>query len=589
MKRINKILLLVLAIVLFISPTSVMANDIESLNVEATIHQDGSVTIRDHRIFNVDEGTEHYLTFSNLGESQLLDYRVYDKDGNELERVPAWDVDASREEKAGKYGINNLSDGFEICFGYGEYGRHEFTIEYKLSNFVFNLEDGNQAIYWRFINDEMDSIDNVSVSLKNDFGHSFEYPTTRLWGFGYDGTTEITSDSLNMESNNFYYHNYMVMLSIFEGQIVNSNNNQSWTSESIIDQAFEGIDPSEYEEEDVDGSGNNMGYVSTGGSSGSSEPGLITKLASGGIVFIIIGWFLSIFGGIFVFMTHAIFPSKSIEKNKLDKNAPYYRDIPLDDFAKVTNISNAEPNDIISAYILKWVFEERLRDEKAEVGFIFKREALELHINNNYEQTFDNIIETELWNMVIAASGDDNILSEKEFTKYISRNTKKYKKWIEQIEDYSTNELIKLNYYNHEKKKFLWRDRDIYKLTHDGEELSKKVSGFKNYLKDFSIINEREVSEVKLWKEYLIWAAFLGIAEEVYDQLKIVNPNIEHYDYNIGNTIILTNTFSNSAHSTYVARTSGGSSSSGGGGSSFGGGGSGGGGSFGGGSGGGSR
>lgn len=589
MKNLKRIALLLLAFAVFFIPTSVLANDIETLNVEATIHEDSSVTIRDHRIFNVDEGTEHYISISNLGNSELLDYRVYDSNGNELERVPQWDIDASRAEKAGKYGINPIDNGFEICFGYGEYGRHEFVIEYKLSNFVFNLEDGNQAIYWKFINDKMDSIDYVKVTLKNDFGHSFEYPATRLWGFGYDGTSEITNDSLIMEADRFYFHNYMVMLSIFEGQIVQSTNNQSLTTESIINQAFEGIDPSEYNEEDLHGTGNNMGFVpedSNNSSSSSGGRGWVSYLSSGGIIFFIIMWIVSFVGGIFMFLSHAIFPSKKIEKSKLSKDAGYYRDIPLGDFAKTYNITGSDPSNLISAYILKWIFEERLIDEKKEVGLIFKREALDLHISTGDRKPFDNNIEEELWTMIVAASGDDEILSEREIYKYIGRNSSKYSKWIDKIVDYSTNELLKLNYYHHEKKKFLWRDRNIYNLTQDGKDLNNKVAGFKNYLKDFSIIHEREASEVKLWKEYLIWAAFLGIAEEVYEQLKIAIPNLESYDYNLGNTIILTNNFSRTAHNSYASRSSGGSSSSGGGGSSFGGGG---GGSFGGGSGGGSR
>jgi uncharacterized membrane protein len=80
----------------------------------------------------------------------------------------------------------------------------------------------------------------------------------------------------------------------------------------------------------------------------------------------------------------------------------------------------------------------------------------------------------------------------------------------------------------------------------------------------------------------------MGIAEEVYEQLKIVNPQIEYQMPYSPQTVIMTHHFARAIQSTQTsANTSSASSSfSGGGGSSFGGGG---GGSFGGGSGGGTR
>ena len=81
----------------------------------------------------------------------------------------------------------------------------------------------------------------------------------------------------------------------------------------------------------------------------------------------------------------------------------------------------------------------------------------------------------------------------------------------------------------------------------------------------------------------MVLAAYMGIAEEVYQQLKIVNPQLENDMPYSSQTIIMTHYFANTIQST---QRSANSSSSGGGGSSFGGGG---GGSSGGGSGGGTR
>ncbi|MDD3751471.1 MAG: DUF2207 domain-containing protein, partial [Tissierellia bacterium] len=138
LKRFGWALFIVLFLFAIVSPQEVLAdNQIESIHIKAIIQEDGSVIIRDHRIFYAEEGTEHYISLDNLGESELLDFTVYDEKGNPLEDVGEWDIYASFSDKAGKYGINRTNSGIELCFGLGEYGRREFVIEYKLSNFIF--------------------------------------------------------------------------------------------------------------------------------------------------------------------------------------------------------------------------------------------------------------------------------------------------------------------------------------------------------------------------------------------------------------------------------------------------------------------
>ena len=46
----------------------------------------------------------------------------------------------------------------------------------------------------------------------------------------------------------------------------------------------------------------------------------------------------------------------------------------------------------------------------------------------------------------------------------------------------------------------------------------KKIIGFKKFLLDYSLINEREGIEVELWDQYLIIAEVLGIADKVEKQ-----------------------------------------------------------------------
>ena len=52
-----------------------------------------------------------------------------------------------------------------------------------------------------------------------------------------------------------------------------------------------------------------------------------------------------------------------------------------------------------------------------------------------------------------------------------------------------------------------------------------QVVGFVHYLKDFSLVEERHMEEVNLWKEYLVYASFYGIADQVRKDMKKVAPD----------------------------------------------------------------
>jgi uncharacterized membrane protein len=114
---------------------------------------------------------------------------------------------------------------------------------------------------------------------------------------------------------------------------------------------------------------------------------------------------------------------------------------------------------------------------------------------------------------------------------------------------------------------------------------SKKLFGLKMFLNEFSRIDTREVIEVTIWEEYLMFAYLFGIADKVAKQLKnlypevLNDPNNNYVDYNtimyinnISATSVRAATSARAAAESYSSG-GGGFSSGGGGGGSFGGGG----------------
>ena len=57
-----------------------------------------------------------------------------------------------------------------------------------------------------------------------------------------------------------------------------------------------------------------------------------------------------------------------------------------------------------------------------------------------------------------------------------------------------------------------------------------QVVGFVHYLKDFSLVSERHIEEVNLWKEYLVYASFYGIADQVRTDMNKVAPDTTKLD-----------------------------------------------------------
>lgn len=50
-------------------------------------------------------------------------------------------------------------------------------------------------------------------------------------------------------------------------------------------------------------------------------------------------------------------------------------------------------------------------------------------------------------------------------------------------------------------------------------------------MKDFSMLDQREVPELVLWEKYLVYATAFGIADKVLKQLKIKFPELQDENY----------------------------------------------------------
>lgn len=548
MKNIKYILLIVVS---FFIIGNVYAKDVKSISMDINITKDGTAHVTEvwKTSFNSgDEGTELYKAYHNSGESEFKNFKV-SLDGKNYTYQNDWDINGSFSEKSYKNGINQSDDGPELCWGITKTGNSTYTLTYDITNFVAGLSDADM-VYWTLIPAKIDNIEKTYIKIHSNFDYADDLP---VWGYGnkggtayvYDGYIEMSLDRTLKRAE------YMTILVQFPQGTFNTENNQ-------LDEDF--------------------AYYQNMAKEGATE---YTEDSSSIFNFLpyILFILVPILGGIFV-SNNRTNGSNTIkygpEGKKIPKDCPYFRDIPCNKdiyraywVAKTYNLTKTD-TDFLGVVLLKWINEGIITVEKTINQGLFKKEQSKLILDTS--KTFTYAFEKELFDMIYEAS-IDGILEANEFKTWSKANYTEIYSWFTHILDYETEILFK-----EEKLKKLGNRK--YEITTGLLEEATQLKGLKKFLKEFSIINERNPIEVKLWKEYLMFAQMFGIAEKVAKDFKEIYPDVIPDEYMEDFTFIYFVSYTG-MHSASEAKSraesynsgGGGFSSGGGGGGSFGGGG----------------
>lgn len=596
--RSNKVFIIILTLLVFISPFTSFAKgdtwtneeilnaykESENLNGNAIALIDtklnvyeGDTTLHLSQLWSVnnENGTEWYIPMQELNGQKIenLKVRAYIPEMNsnfaDFETVDNWDIKASFKEKAFKAGIN-LSNGYpEICFGKSSMGRVLYEVSYDLTDAVKKSADGIPFIFQKIVNDSMDPAPRkIALTLNVDDKKS----DTKIWGFGFLGDlkkfndNDFKTDYVDFGSSG----RYVTILSTMQGSDNSKLRADSRTVEDIKKQAFEGSD---YDLNTDDDDLEWMDHLFR-------------------ILHLIVRFIPPLL--IFYFLKKQIderknkYVASNLRDIKIEKDH-FSREIPFDGSIAETyfmydmkNYMSSQTNlDFLSAFILKWIksgninpiIEDRVKDNKLEL----KLDPVK----------FESVLEEETWNILRDAS-KNGMLTRNDLKKYVEKRYKKIKKMVEDSKDDVKEYLEKAGFIEYNEK------GNRFSFTDTGKESYINTFGFKKYLEEFTIINEREPKEVALWDYYLIFASLFGIASEVEKQFAKLVPSYVFAEdptsptYGTVRTaqyVMFADSFSSSASSGYSAAVQRSRSSGSGGFSSFGGGG----GSSGGGSGGGSR
>lgn len=569
-KGIGKIFLCLLLVIVFgIGIKNVKANTINSISMDIYVDNYGDAYVTEVWNCYLSSGTELYHPYFNLGKSKISNLTVSES-SKTYTTLSSWEVDASFNNKAYKCGINKVSNGVELCWGASNYGSHVYTVKYKIEKFVSELTD-SQMIYWTLIPKGFsNSVKDVTINIHTDF--SIE-DTIDVWGYGkYGGTAYVYNGNIQFNSmSTLTSSEYMTILIKFPQGTFNTSNKINKDFEYYFQMAEEGS--IKYNENNE--SSQNTNY---------------SKII---IIFCIIA--LSIYICIvsrFSYTKQIVLTSK--EKKKV-KKVGYYSEIPCEDIFRAYYIStkyklNKNKTDFLGALLLKWIKENKIRMEKRATKSRFKTEETIFVLSE--EPKISNSLEKKLYDMVYKSS-KDGILEGDEFKTWCKRNNSSILNWFDEVINKIEKKILDSKEVEKKINMFGKEVKNKYVTTLSIQEEAMKIAGLKKYLKDYSLIKEKEPLQVHLFEEYMIYAQMLGIAKKVAKMFKEVYPEIiEESCYADYGNIIYIDRYTDSgikkartekarAEARERARNyssgGGGFSSGGGGGGSFGGGGSGGG------------
>ena len=563
-------LFLTAALLVALSPSAkAESSRINSMDITCQVDANGDAVITEVIDIDAYQGTEYYQVVNVRGNQQIRDL-VVSENGITFEDVGEWDVNAA--EKRGRSGIVTTADGYELCFGIGEYGNHVFQMRYTVENFVSRWSD-SYGVNYMFFSDIPLTIESVSVTLEGPDVYSDE--NASIWAFGYDGAVVFEDGKVVMETDNSHLRG-MQLLMVFENGREFAHTNDYDADRTFMDVYEEAEEGSSYEYEEPSGGGSG---------SGSRASKFIWLLPA-----LFVGCFAAIIAMFATLGTKKVYEDEEGYKQAKSRSVTPYRDIPcgkdLVMFSRVLTDLRGDSeflkSTLISAYILKWLQKDVISVVEGPEKGIFKKTQTYKIVLTESPAILD-LNERHLYNMLWEAAREDRILEKNEFQRYCKRNYSDVNRWFDTVRDDGTQRLREKGLIRSERvtqKGLIPRKRNTEIYTEAYNEELAHVNGFEQFLEDEDNMAEKSMIEVKLWDEYLVFAAVMGIADQVYRQAKLAVPQFDehYYGYDPYMAYMVASNFGEAGARGVAAgaSSSDGSSSFGGGGSSFSGGGGGG-------------
>lgn len=499
-KRLGSIILL-LTLLLTLTLPAMAANQVNTIDIQAVLNGDGSMHITQNWLGRFEEGTEVYIPMKAPDYLTISELTVADQNGS-YQTVEEWDIDWSFAEKAQRCGVHYTDEGFEICFGISQYGQNSYTISYKLDNVVAGYSD-RDGVNFRFVNSKMNTTPtDVTVQIRLADGTPITDDIADIWAFGFGGQVQFEDGSIIARTDTpIEADNHVTILFGFEKGILSPARQEDASFEELKTKAFEGSDY----ENDVE-----------------TSPFVTFLIILGTILLAVVFpiWFV-------VWSVRHKKKKAAKQLQKFAEQFGYFRDLPNEGNLSATYVLGGlfeicEDGAILATGLLRLIQLGCLAPiETQQVGFMGKtKETVNLRLMGSQHDRM-NEYDEYLYTVLEAAAGPDGILQAKELERFASQNDKLLRAYIDK------HDKAGRAYLNQKRCLKRWlAPVKLSDLTSAGEKELGELLGLKRYLEDFSLIAERGVKEVPIWRELLCYAMLFGIADQVAEQMKELYPAI---------------------------------------------------------------
>ncbi|WP_333652183.1 DUF2207 domain-containing protein [Lacrimispora sp.] len=540
----------VLFTVLFIlSAVSVFAEEdgIPSIKLDVILQSDGSAVITEiWDVRGVSGGTEYYKALNNMDGMSVHSLTVWDESGTQYKTLDVWNTKLSREEKSGTCGILKTSDGYELCWGIGSYGNHQYTIRYTVDGLVKDYGD-YAGFYHQFISELSSAPESAYIKIRMvDTGLTEN--NARIWAYGFTGEVEIGSDdSLNVFSSEALDGgDYVNVLCRFDRSL--------FPLAPAADISFEKLQKSA---ENIN-----------------SNTALYIVLAAIGSVIAVTVLLITFYSSQYKLADGTVMRLPRQKQIDLNWSVPFGSSIPAVYSAMLLLRKGISSEMLMSAYLIRWQKVGYIRIEKRENERTKKRSQEEV-IVFSLDKILDPGVERELYEILTDNTDRDGILWTSDIGKRAKALYEKLTAWAAEVKSEGDQALILSGAAATDTK-------GTVRFTASGFEHAVKLLGFRKYLIELRRQSEDRSVHGELWGDYLVFAILFGMGEHVLESMKALDPAYFDtftgmYGYNAYTMIYLmnmTNHISSAASPTNnTSGIGGGASSVGGGGFSGGGGG----------------
>ena len=548
---------------------------LRNLDFDVNIKEDGSMDVTETWNISIENTNTLFKTFktdrkkyssiSNVHVSEI--YQGIESKFNQVDSL------MYHVTRNCYYGLINNEGNFEIAWGVGlddSSAMKTYKISYTVKDAIAKYSDYAE-LYWQFVGSDFEiSSSKVTgtitlpknVSSKEDI---------RVWGHTEDLNGEIYVTGLNQikfELTSFNPGRYIEIRTLFPTEIISSSNRTYSKNvlQEVISEETEWANEANLRRENRQKTKNKIS-----------------------IFFVVIALIISFF----IFRKALKNFKKAAKMKKIIPtiNLEYYREMPRKDatpsqalflYKNATKMfTPTEMGRIFSASLLnlslkKCIEFEKEPEEKNNIKIkILKREVDNINIAKS---------EKEVLEFILGAAGSKDYITIKEIQKYMKSYSRRVIRTKEDIEKSTKKELKEKNIYNEEeameKESFFSNfyaiivfvlfmsialfpillasmnikiamigvialiisiilnvissikyERKLNPLTQEGTNEKIMWKGLKKYMEDFSMLDKREVPELVIWEEFLVYATAFGIADKVLKQLKIVYKDLDNMDF----------------------------------------------------------